>query len=433
MLADANSSVVTPLSSLVVGLLDQGLGKNESLQKITEILGLVDGLDLTTYDPLEQSALGDTDASAVLVQGARIANLLKQSEALVSHLKGNEYQAGQASAALVDEIAQGLNQNTPNFILSDHNQLESVIASIVDQQVGSGAIDTEELKSFVSLIDSTDALHQQLLSSSDNPLELAGELAKQQKAIEQEVMEAYDALSYGEGSLMGLADSISTDSLNQSVNSFADINLFAPKADDFSFVFRTLDFQAGDEIYDFSPVDLDGDEFQVSIHSGNHDSDGDGINLLATSEDGKLLIQDPNELVNIANSQIAVEILLEDDEGKTSVTRASLKIDNALTLSSSQGEAAGWMESDWLGSFYSTGGSWLFHSSFGWLYVHPAGNGGYWFWDSHAEFWWWTDPTFYPYLYFSKPDQEESGWGYFLINPTEVQMYDFNKQEWSRR
>ena len=124
------------------------------------------------------------------------------------------------------------------------------------------------------------------------------------------------------------------------MNSFADINLFAPKADDF-FVFRTLDFQAGDEIYDFSPVDLDGDEFQVSIHSGNHDSDGDGINLLATSGDGKLLIQDPNELVNIANSQIAVEILLEDDEGKTSVTRASLKIDNALTLSSSQGEAAG--------------------------------------------------------------------------------------------
>ena len=130
----------------------------------------------------------------------------------MSHLKGNEYQAGQASAALVDEIAQGLNQNTPNFILSHHNQLESVIASIVDQQVGSGAIDTEELQSFVSLIDSTDALHQQLLSSSDNPLELAGELAKQQKAIEQEVMEAYDALSYGEGSLMGLADSISTDS-----------------------------------------------------------------------------------------------------------------------------------------------------------------------------------------------------------------------------
>ena len=69
----------------------------------------------------------------------------------------------------------------------------------------------------------------------------------------------------------------------------------------------------------------------------------------------------------------------------------------------------GWKKSDWLGYFYDSGTEWIYHETFGWMFVHDPGNGSTWLY--HLQFGWiWSRPEIYPWLYF----ENLSEWRYFL-------------------
>ena len=69
----------------------------------------------------------------------------------------------------------------------------------------------------------------------------------------------------------------------------------------------------------------------------------------------------------------------------------------------------GWKKSDWLGYFYDSGTEWIYHETFGWMFVHDPGNGSTWLY--HLQLGWiWSRPEIYPWLYF----ENLSEWRYFL-------------------
>ena len=63
--------------------------------------------------------------------------------------------------------------------------------------------------------------------------------------------------------------------------------------------------------------------------------------------------------------------------------KGQLAIRNLLVLDSMQIDDS-WYKSDWLGSFLLHRGFWVYHYPIGWLYVHPDGQDGYWFWDHNG-------------------------------------------------
>ena len=241
--ADASSTVVTPLTSLVSGLISQGLTKQESLEKLAQVMNLSASLDLTSYDPLVQASAGDMNSKNVLIEGARISNLLKQTEAFVALKMGANYPPGQASVLMVESISKSLSQSTPVHPLSDSTALSSALSKVFDSTVGAYQYSTDDLAACSQMIEASDSLHLTLYSLELEPLALAGEITKQQLAVEQNILDSYEELSIGAGTLQSIAASITTASLSQSSSGFETVNLFAPDADDFSYTFRNLTIQ----------------------------------------------------------------------------------------------------------------------------------------------------------------------------------------------
>jgi hypothetical protein len=74
--SDANSTVISPLSTLVTAVMDDGVGmtKDQAKAKVAQALGLPATIDPTSYDPLAAASSGDADAAKVLLETARLAN-----------------------------------------------------------------------------------------------------------------------------------------------------------------------------------------------------------------------------------------------------------------------------------------------------------------------------------------------------------------------
>ena len=254
---------------------------------------------------------------------------------------------------------------------------------------------------------------------------MAAEITKQQLAVKQELLDAFDEIATGTGTLQSIASSVSQQSLEASAETFLEVNLFAPSAEDFTYVVDQADFSSNQELISIGAVDLDGDPINFSILSGNVDSDGDGIDFVQINQAGQLVLQDPGEISNLTAQKLSLSISLDDERGKTKTISGIVKVDNALVMES-EITTGSWMKSSWLGSFHKTGGSWVFHEKLNWQYVHPLSSGGYWFWDKVGEFWWWTTKDIFPYAF----DQSSNSWIFFSLDSSQTRIYNFNDKIW---
>ena len=116
-------------------------------------------------------------------------------------------------------------------------------------------------------------------------------------------------------------------------------------------------------------------------------------------------------------------------------------------VAEAQSLGSSWRESTWFGRFFVSSGSWIYHSSHGWLY--PAGNlqaggAGIWLW-SQSLGWHWTSEDVYPFLYadtvkFSDPAPDSSdetsavfGWLYYHLSSRDPRLFfNYATSEWVR-
>ena len=144
------------------------------------------------------------------------------------------------------------------------------------------------------------------------------------------------------------------------------------------------------------------------------------------SSTGVLSISDPDDLTTYAATRMEVTVSLSDGKGMSSTIKGSLLVDNLLSLTSTPLTGkTGWATSSWLGSFYSTGSSWVYHPSLGWVYVSPDNANGFWFWDSAFKAWWWTKPSVFPHFY-----HNTMGWSYWNLSGNARLYYDYSSKTW---
>ncbi len=78
--APAGSSVITPLTTLMVSLIENGQAStaDEAEAMVKTALGLTTNETLTSYDPVQGVADGDSDALAILGAGSKLINMVHQ-------------------------------------------------------------------------------------------------------------------------------------------------------------------------------------------------------------------------------------------------------------------------------------------------------------------------------------------------------------------
>lgn len=90
----------------------------------------------------------------------------------------------------------------------------------------------------------------------------------------------------------------------------------------------------------------------------------------------------------------------------------------------------GWLELDWLGTFFSYSNNWNFHPIYGWFYVQSSNGESFWAWQGNHFGWWWSSLSVYPFLYSSKLES----WIYVNINQSkldELVYFDYNDMRWN--
>ena len=419
---DANSSVVSPLSSLVTAVMDQGLSKEQAKSKVATAFGLSSDIDPTNYDPIAAALAGEASSSQFLLATARLANAMKQADALAGYLSIPTTSAGQVSTAFVAQLAQSLSNSLINSNPLDDSTVLTQAFSASLQSVQSSA-DVSQVSSAVTLLESADNLLVQTISAGGTPNILAVSLAKNQQAVEDAIIEGYSNPSI---TLSTLATTATTASIQSASNAISSINVFPPVAQDFQSSIRADKWTSGSLLMAITASDGDGDSIIYSITTANFDLDADGNKPFAVSSSGALSINDIDDLLPYAGSTVDIKLSLSDGKGMSTSILGALSIDNKLSLNSTPIDGKpGWVESSWLKTFYSAGALWIYHPAHDWLYISTDNSDGYWFWDSKMKIWWWTKPSIYPYFY-----RSNGIWNYWHFNGTSRVYFNYQTNTW---
>jgi hypothetical protein len=431
--ADANSTVVNPLTTLSSAFVEQGLSREDAKLKVADALGLSATLDLYNYDPIAAAAEGDANASQALAASARIANAIRQGTAFVKYASDGNASGKTISTQLITEVAAKIADGTVS-LFGDASEMQKVLTSVVTT-LGIAGVTDEDLAGAAQMSVVADGMIvESLIAKGTNPDKLAVELAKIQAVVEDSIVQGYDKLRLEGGTPATLAIAKSKELLSGQTSDYnGSVNIFPPTASNAEIALPSDQWTQGAIILNLHASDADGDTVGFSISSGNPDADGDGDAAFSLSEQGQLSVADADEAGYLSVGEaMVVALRLTDGKGLYGTATVTVKRGNALALNTAEVEQAqNWHQSSWLGDFFTNGSSWVFHESLGWLYVVSDRTGGFWFWDVGLEAWWWTNSTFFPHFYLVR--QTGSGWGYWDLKAVPPIYFDFNENSWKEK
>ena len=87
--ATPDSTVVTPLTTLMEKMVAQGINPNEAETKVKAAFGVPSTIDLTSYDPLQAITQNDPNGLAVYAAHIQVQNLVVQTTILISGISAN--------------------------------------------------------------------------------------------------------------------------------------------------------------------------------------------------------------------------------------------------------------------------------------------------------------------------------------------------------
>lgn len=425
--ADANSTVVSPLSTLITAVMDDGTGmtKGQARDQVAKALGFSISIDPTNYDPLAAASSGEDNSKEVLLATARLASMMNQAHAFAVYRGIPFTSAGQAGTNFIGQLADDIAafKDGDASLLENSPLIKQSLVSAL-QAIQPGTTDTEADEA-VQLMRLSDSLLEETFKSLKNGASknLAVGLAKNQQAIASTVIGGYAGLPSAGQNISSLNI---TDQRLKDASVISSINVFPPVAAPFASSVRAGDWSAGKQLASLSATDADDHTITYSITSANFDLDGDGTPPFTISAEGILSISDTDDLTPYAATTMEVTVLLDDGNDMNSTVQGSLQVDNLLSLSSSAiSGKSGWADSSWLGNFYSAGSSWVFHPAMGWLYVSPDNANGFWFWDKVLNTWWWSKPGVFPHFY-----RNDTRWSYWDLSGSSRRYYDYDEKAW---
>jgi hypothetical protein len=436
--AVADSKIVSPLTSILAHMVDLDMKLDVAQDRLLIAFELDSEVNLSSFDHYAELGKNNPIAPAVLLANLRLANAMNISEYIISEIGGLEdgqstFPFGKLSQSLLFQIAKMISEDSGDHDLQ--NMIEEALPIACNTLNLSAPLDTVEITLLTSIIENADPINLVDEQGGDiNTTIIGGSQLLLKKILFDEVE---GSLSFSDVfdlipepiTVSDVTQVLEQETEAQLLSETQDrrANLFSPTGKDFETFFASEMFDHNC-IWELETSDADGDTVYHSLLSGNGDFDGDGKEALLLKPDGKLCVQDFDDLRHIAGSTLNLEIMLDDLRGGTSVMKGQLFIKNLLALDSSPLENS-WYHSDWLGSFYSGEGSWVYHHPIGWLYVHPDGHDGFWFWDHNWNYWWWSKNQAFPWIY----RDDATRWDYLMILPDGVNVFDLQSRRWRRR
>ena len=125
LLAPDGYTVVTPITTVIQALIAvEGMSRTAAEAAVRTALGVPDGVDLASYDPVQAALANDPNAAAVYAIGLQIQNLLIQGGALIDGAGGAD-----AFEALLEQLA-ALIVNAPGAVdLTNPDTLSDLVAA----------------------------------------------------------------------------------------------------------------------------------------------------------------------------------------------------------------------------------------------------------------------------------------------------------------
>ena len=467
--ADAGATVVTPLTTVIAEMMEQGTSKEAAKSVLTSALGLPTSIDVTTYDPIESAGNGDTEAALVLQSGAVVANIFKQTEQLFETLDA-DLSGNNISLSVARNLGSLLSQGNISLADLENNEfLKKLTVDSITSAAPNVEIDVNQLDDFSEILTTSNKILKDDTLLSLNSQQMLKTLAQRQIAIEEEVIMSMEKVASGEETFNEIKNTTTESLLLTVAERQVGVNQFVPQGISLDTTIIYTDYESGDVIAKLDVTDGDGDPVSATIIEGNQDKDGDTSMPFSLDSSYQIKLIDMDDIKQLAGQTITLKIKLDDngdDLGTHGELTAKIKLSHSGNTANSNSSGTdsseqprqqqqttttdvsfleatlnsktGWYESSWFGTFYSGRGGWIFHQKLGWLYVHPSSTNGFWCWDPTYDSWWWSckqdvssSNIFYFYLYSSDP--EKKGWGGLDLTSSESRIYEFFKSAWILR
>ena len=427
--SEGNGMVISPLSSLIISLTERGMSISEAMSSTAAVFGIDSSFNLLDINPYEAFSGSDIQRIRILGANLRLASMINQAEALYASMN-TDAMLGEVSDAIFANLAEKTEANLFPVDLNDFNDL--LTYSLKEGQVsGAETITSSQIETTAQLIEAADLAYLAMLvdaESFNDPVDYqVDRFVELQTVIDNAIIQEILDLAP-----MGAFYSEMASDIGFQLNSARyrrEKNLFAPTGSDFRRSWREENFNLGGCIAEIATVDLDGDFVSLSLASGNFDLDADGKPALKLSNDGKLCVQDPDDIDLASGQTVRLLIRLEDGRGKYSFIQGVLDLTQKPRFGGKRFSDTSWFESPWMGTFFMGDNGWIYHVSLGWLFGKPDQAGGYWFWDEAWSSWWWCTEDAFPWIY----RDDSKGWVYLNLEGTAVKEFDYKTKQWRRR
>ena len=187
LIADANSSVISPLTTMIAKLMDEGATKSEALSALSIALQLNSEIDLTSYDPFEKALQGDPLAVKVMEANLRMANLVNQAEGLLLTLS-DSYSGYSVGTFLLEEIAKMIRTNEATVLDLESLLVDAIPLALISAGVSGEFSLEDQLAMFQMIAELDQSLHGLELDLSFD------ELISRQKSVISSMDETFNAL-----------------------------------------------------------------------------------------------------------------------------------------------------------------------------------------------------------------------------------------------
>jgi Ca2+-binding RTX toxin-like protein len=213
LFATPDATVVTPLTTLMTELIEQGTDPNQAQIQVKSALGLPSAIDLTSYDPLQAITQNDPNGLAVYAAHASVQNTIVSLADLISGASNtpkNEI-AERVIAAVANQI------KADRLDLSNSTQVQAIIESATSQlqapQVSSIAEDA------ASIIAEGNQRIKAIAQSNSSPSDAATEIARIQKVAQGEVAQDLLQVAAGNKTIQSAISENTGTSLNTQIQS----------------------------------------------------------------------------------------------------------------------------------------------------------------------------------------------------------------------
>ncbi|AFY85156.1 DUF4347 domain-containing protein [Oscillatoria acuminata] len=230
-----DATVVTPLTTLIAQLVEQGMDSAEAQAKVKAALGLPAGVDLQNYDPLEAMANGDANGLTVFASMIQVQNTIVQTAKLIEGVSATPLT--QLGYAAIKAIANRLSSGTP-VDLTEQSEIEAIINSAIGFVAeAEPTLNSSQVASVVSAASQIMALGNQqveeIVSSGKSLTDAATDIARLQSVAQGEIATSLPKLAAGTVSVeQFLAQNTSEAIQEKMANAFANNPTVRPVFED---------------------------------------------------------------------------------------------------------------------------------------------------------------------------------------------------------